>query len=261
MSDIKKSLTKKLGPFPVWVWALVTIGAYVLWRRRQAAAASQSGQVQSYQTNSPPDLSYVPGGALPEAPADGGGGSSDDTSGLLSLLGSLLSSGSGSDGSGGGSGSGSSGNKRKPKNKKGLKLPKLKGKGAIRAPSGHNKPTAPKGYKAVGLGHGNWEFVPIGNHKRSRSSATIKSPTSRERSTSAGKVTQRSRNPKNVQFNKYTSASTTRQRPTNPVVVAHPTVTQRPAASHTRTQRETVKPAPRPSSPPKRTMRAVRKGR
>lgn len=34
------------------------------------------------------------------------------------------------------------------------------GKGAIALPSGHNKPKAPKGYKAVGQGHGYWEGVP-----------------------------------------------------------------------------------------------------
>jgi hypothetical protein len=39
--------------------------------------------------------------------------------------------------------------------------PPLSVKGAIWAPFGPKKPTAPSGYKAVGLGSGYWEFVPI----------------------------------------------------------------------------------------------------
>lgn len=39
-------------------------------------------------------------------------------------------------------------------------LPDLKGNGAVRAPSGHFRPNAPAGYTALGLGNGNWEFVP-----------------------------------------------------------------------------------------------------
>lgn len=38
--------------------------------------------------------------------------------------------------------------------------PNLRGKGSVRAPSGPTKPSAPKGYTAIGLGAGNWEFRP-----------------------------------------------------------------------------------------------------
>lgn len=34
-------------------------------------------------------------------------------------------------------------------------------KGAIKAPSGHNKPPPKKGYRIVGTGHGGWIYVPV----------------------------------------------------------------------------------------------------
>lgn len=44
---------------------------------------------------------------------------------------------------------------------KGATLPALTASGAVRAPSGPTKPNAPNGFTSVGIGNGNWEFVPI----------------------------------------------------------------------------------------------------
>lgn len=54
---------------------------------------------------------------------------------------------------------------------RGVRLSTRTPKGDLAAPFGHRKPTAPKGYHAVGLGHGNWAFAPIrptGHHNRHR---------------------------------------------------------------------------------------------
>lgn len=66
-ATVKTRLTHKVGPFPVWAWAALAVGAYFLVFRRAARA---SGGAQ---------LPYTPsGGSGAQQPASGQGGPADN---------------------------------------------------------------------------------------------------------------------------------------------------------------------------------------
>lgn len=67
-AEIRASLTRRVGPLPVWVWALLTaILVYIFWRYHRSKAGSATS----------PQIGYPIAGAnySPYAGQDGGGGS------------------------------------------------------------------------------------------------------------------------------------------------------------------------------------------
>ena len=75
-------LTHKLGPFPVWVWGLLALGAYLLFFKKGASTSSSTGAVatgmpQTETMTYPTGSSYSgPVGYAPTAQGGGGGGGS-----------------------------------------------------------------------------------------------------------------------------------------------------------------------------------------
>ena len=172
--NVKAALTRKYGPLPAWAWLLL-LGVGVYYYRRKFSAASSGTGTGSVvpagptpgtgeQVLQPGESVYDPtAGTLTTAPGGDTSGAQagnmtnyPDLSGFTSSIDALAGAlGQASqDGQANATGGGNStqhGHKKQPK---------LRGRGAIRAPSGHSKPTSPKGYTAKGLGHGFWEFVP-----------------------------------------------------------------------------------------------------
>jgi hypothetical protein len=72
-----KRLTRKVGPLPVWAWAAVILGAYLLWSRRSGGAATAD-------TTAPtPTATSAGSDSLAQVPASGQGSSADNLNGVL----------------------------------------------------------------------------------------------------------------------------------------------------------------------------------
>lgn len=175
--EIKDSLTRKLGPLPIWVWAVIAgVALYVVRNRMKsgsvvpggapptAAATAAEAQLVTAEGNANAlsirtPVTLQPGERVFDPTTGFLSTQPNDTlnNSLVNILGSLLLPQPPAT---------PPGSSVKVAAKKGNQ-PKL-GKGAIRAPSGHNKPTAPAGYIAKGLGHGNWEFVKAPKTPRTR---------------------------------------------------------------------------------------------
>lgn len=296
--NIKAALTKKYGPLPAWGYLLI-FGLGVWYYRRKFSAASGGTGVSSgtgtgsvtpgpgpspgtgEQVLQPGESIYDPtAGTLDTAPGGGGagGGGAPDLapfSTAIDDLANAIATGMPPEQVNvtGGDPTPQGGNKKKA-------APALKGKGAIRAPFGHSRPTAPKGYKAVGQGHGFWEFVPkakakskgqeksktgvakhtpTGAKSRGRSTANVRPKTGgRTRQVSA--VWSGSKIPNGSHSgNSPQAPSRARQRPKTPpvtTVVRQRTVTTHPAQKPTQ---HGAAPAPRPSAPAPRTQRSPAK--
>jgi len=72
-------LTRKIGPLPGWAWAAVGVGAYYLWKKRQAAsAAASAGNTATTSTVPSLPAALAPSGASSgygyQGPGFGGGG-------------------------------------------------------------------------------------------------------------------------------------------------------------------------------------------
>lgn len=282
--NVKAALTRKYGPLPAWGWFII-FGLGVWYYRRKFGAVStgtgtgsvaQSGPTPGTgeQVLQPGESVYDPtAGTLTTAPGGGGasgGGASGDPTGFQQAIDDLanaIATGmppqqvvvTGGDNS-------PQGGHKKP--------PKLQGKGAIRAPFGHNKPTGKKGYTVKGLGHGFWEYVPKAKAKskgqgkpqiqsgswRSSAKSAARS-TASIRKNSGGRTTAKQSKPQGHSNAGHTSHapvqnSRARQRPKTPAVTS--TIRQRTVATHPAptTQRHGAAPAPRPSAPGPRTQRS-----
>lgn len=265
MNKIKHALTRKFGPLPAWAWLFVAGATYYFYRKYTAASSSNTSTTSTTGTGTSSDLSPIdipPGdsvydpntGSLLTAPASGGvsgngssttAGSSDPSQAIDDLATAITSaidaidtqngnnSGSSGNGNGGNSGGGSSPNPSTPPGAAPPTkppTPSLKGKGAIRAPFGHRKPTPPKGYRAVGLGHGFWEFAPDKKKAKPKSAHNYSKPpttTTRNHALHTGKPR---------------SSATTRQRNGGRTTARAAIATGSLAAAKSRT-RGTVKPA------------------
>ena len=276
--NIKDSLTRKIGPLPAWAWAIIAFGG-VWWYRSRTPMASGTGTgsvgpapatPQDQTTLQPGESVYDPNtGTLSTAPGSAGTngttGSNDVATAIQDLATALMAGqqpGLTHTGAG------------KPR-----KVPKLTGQGAVRAPFGRRKPDAPKGYKARGLGHGFWEFVPKAggkrrgkakahhgkpstttrpakpHHKRQpRSAARISHPNGGRTS---GRTTTKA--PVTTKTNRTVKPEATtgrlRNRQSTPLV-SQPVTQQRPVAAHKSTKAPVQPSAHRTSSTPVRTVRA-----
>lgn len=267
MGNVKDALTRKIGPLPAWTW-FIFFGVGVWYYRRKlggstatvsgtgtGSVAPASGPPQSPVTLAPGESVYDPNtGALTSAP---GGGSSDYGQGVTDLADAILQ-GLTENQAGSKTSPTHNGTGGKPGKNDGKRAPKLRGKGAIPAPSGAKKPTSPKGYTSVGLGRGFWEFLPKARRggtttkQQGRKRAKVKAPPKPARH--QGPVTRAtgevSPAPVRSRTNTHTPKPTTRNRPKTPVVS---TVTnQRPTASHSRPTGGVSASPPRPSAPPPR---------
>lgn len=300
-NNIKAALTKKYGPAPAWAWLLI-FGLGVWYYRRKFGSVTGTSTTSGTGTGSvtpgpgpdpgtgsqvlqPGESVYDPtAGVLATAPGGGSGGASGGGTGAdgvaasgdpaqfanaIDDLANAIAAGMPAEQVNvtGGDPTPQGGHKKS-------KAPKLKGRGAIRAPFGHTKPAAPKGYKAVGQGHGFWEFVPKavakskGQHRSTKNVAkhtpTGAKSTSRSgaavRKGAGGRTTQRAPARAPGTTNSHTSSAPTtpsraRQRPKTPPVTT--VVRQRPVTTHPKpAQKQPAAPAPRPSAPAPRTQRA-----
>ena len=188
-SGIAGSLTKKLGPLPVWAWAAVAfIGLW--WYRSKTATTSGTGtgsvgpapvtpQAQTvlqpgesvYDPNSG-QLTTAPGGSVSSPDSSGGGGGSINTGSdiaasidaLTTAIAALENTQGGTTSTpGGGSGVGTATPSTPAATA--ASLPRLD-PGGIRARSGPKRPPPKPGFRVKGLGKGNWEYVPLTGGKR-----------------------------------------------------------------------------------------------
>lgn len=290
MADMKRALTRKLGPLPAWAWAIVAFVAVYWYRNRtgggtgvlSTGATNQPGPITS-DLNPQPQTTLQPGeavydpntGALVTSPfgpptdQTANPTNSDIADAINGLTGALISGQGQAVNLPGGTGTASTATR--------ATQPKLRGKGAVRAPFGHNKPTAPKGYRAIGLGKGFWEFLPTSSAKRKakaktkpgtakpkqktdktgktkRSAPAKHSTPTRQRSSGGASVS-----PNASRSRAVTAAASqviTRARPTNPVTKT--ATTQRPAATHP-APRPAPRPTPHPAAPKPAPKKAVRK--
>jgi hypothetical protein len=290
VSKVKDSLTRKLGPLPIWAWAIIG-GGLLYWYRNRTSSASGTGTgsvgptaatPQPVTTLEPGESAYDPNtGALSTAP--GGGGSSDpgnsiDSDGLSTAIGNAIAAAEGNsqvspinDVAG-----------ASPVTPPGAAPAAVKAgapagpHGAIYARSGATKPPSRAGFRTVGVGSGRWIYVPVrgkavqkpkGNAKTGNP-ATVTKPKTKTRSISTlrnivgGRTTGRAKpsvsNGRARGLNSVKVAtSPTRHRPqTKPI--QRSSAVQHPAATHPRVPpKPAPRPAPRPSAPPPRTVRAA----
>lgn len=239
MNNIKETLTRKLGPFPAWVW-LVIIGVGIWWYRNHSASATTTADTSSVSpatpespiTLDPGESVYDPNsGQLTTAP--GGGGSSDGGS-----------SGSGSDTTGGTAGSAA------------IPLPDTSSPGFpinITIPGLGKIPTKKKAKpKTASTGAGikagaTTKHTTSAAKSQARSIATIRNITSRNPPGSKGAAKSVSRTVKGR------SSSSVRQRATTPITTTQ--VRARP----TPTAKRTTAPTHPAKSAPKRTITRKKK--
>lgn len=160
-------LEKKVGPLPVWGWALGGLTAAYLWYRyyEDSSTSTSTTTGDTTATTSSDDAygSQLTGDIDPSEAAANYGGSGygtgydsftqfdDELQDFLAAQKELQSVTTALNASAPSSSS-TTGTK--------MSTGKLLAKSAILAPFGHNKPAAPPGYIAVGTGSGNWQFVP-----------------------------------------------------------------------------------------------------
>lgn len=76
-AGLGQRLTAKVGPLPVWGWAVAILGAYLLYTRLHPAAAAATSSTNSTAT---PDTS---GDSASQVPSSGQGNAADNMNGLL----------------------------------------------------------------------------------------------------------------------------------------------------------------------------------
>lgn len=76
-AGLGQRLTAKVGPLPVWGWAVAILGAYLLYTRLHPAAAAATSSTNSTAT---PDTS---GDSASQVPSSGQGSAADNMNGLL----------------------------------------------------------------------------------------------------------------------------------------------------------------------------------
>lgn len=146
-NKISNALTRKIGPLPAWAWLLGLALVLYYYRKMKGGSSSSLSTTAPQDTQSP--VTLEPGESVYDP----------NTGELLTTPYGIPTTSSSTT---------TSTKKAKPK---------LRGKGSVFAPFGHNKPTAPKGYKSIGLGSGYWEFEPLTDltkSKTKRSKATKK---------------------------------------------------------------------------------------
>jgi hypothetical protein len=292
------SLTRKLGPLPVWVWAIAGFGLVWYYRNKLSAGSVATGTgtgsvapapttPQAQQVLQPGESVYDPNtGTMTTAP--GGGGVTDttvppDNSGLIDAITAAIAAGEAVAGGRTGTTSSNGGAGTAPPSAAATsgtrKAPKL-GRGGVRAPFGHNRPaTAPKGYRTVGQGGGFWEFLPKrtpkpknqhgkpvktthppkpGTKRKPRSTATMKI-------TTGGRTAGRTRKPAipkgKVRGGVKATASAMRVQSTKRTTpaVSRPVVRQRPVANAQPRRPAAAPSVHRTASTPPRTARTVTK--
>lgn len=212
MNSVRNALTRKIGPAPAWIWAVVVGVAIYFYRRRtgatQTATDSGANQTLGY---------YGPYGNNAYPITGSGGGGNGSGSGDTSGSGGSNGSSNGSSGGGGGTAPpnvivnppannpASPTTPAPPKPPSGKRRPKVGSKagphGAIVAPYGSKKPPPKEGYTAIGTGGGGWIYKPDkpgGKKTGTRSSASTantrsgKATTKGNTSANAGKSRNRS---------------------------------------------------------------------
>lgn len=253
-----KFLTKKLGFLPAWAWGAGGVGGFFLVRYHSQNGywpwqknAAQAAQNQAYTSpTSPPDLAYEPGGELPLSSGGGfsGPGSGDDFSSLLSLLEALIA-----------------GRNQKPGPVKGGKKPPKK------------KPRTQKEKAQAGRGPGkNGEETWSGSGTSSKGKRQTAKPNGTETLRSAPTVRHHNGGREvattggmdaftgqRVRGSTSPPANRNRQRPTRPIVSERANAQSHPVASHPKPKPPSqtasrTHPTPRPSSPPRRTVRRMK---
>jgi len=287
--NIKKSLTRKIGPLPVWAWALFGFAGVWYYRNKLGGmySGTGTGSVGPTPTTPQPQTTLQPGesvydpntGTLTTAPGSdsltmgGGGSGSDYAQGIKDLADAIMA---GQQGGGAATPQSVTYNittstppqqKRQPK-------PKLTAKGAKYAPFGHTRPKARKGYTIKGLGRGYWEYVPKRKPKpkdqhgkpKATTKTAPKNAKTKPRSTASTKTTMRMAGRAAPTIQAKTAANGRSRNGAKPhatvarvqsgkrvtPVVQPMVVRQRPVAAATpRTAQRIVPPPPRPSAPPK----------
>ena len=283
--DIKRSLTRKLGPLPAWAWLLLFGVGVWYYRRKMSPAASAysgtgtgsvapaSGPPQAQVPLEPGQSVYDPNtGALLTAPGGGAaGGGTDPSSAIDNLANSIADAiaaataggqvspggttpgsptGGGGAGGGGHHGSGNRGHGGKGHRRKGKPKPghgNHPGKNTLKA--GKSKSLARRSAERA---RSATNILGTGSRKRGKPTGDHHGVThTRGRRTMKNEGAKIDRNVTSLGRNRLhsrprTPATTTVQRQ-RPVAATRPAHRQAPAAQH------------RPSAPPKRTMRRVKK--
>lgn len=278
MNRLKTSLTRKIGPFAVWVWALIAFVGIYYYRKRFSAQSSGTGTgsvAQSGPTPGTGEQVLQPGesiydptaGTLQTAPGGGGSGSGDNTAGDLAAamdaLANAIATGmppqqvdivdttnpgnvpTGTPPGKHGSAKGRSARAERAAVNRARTLARKDKRNAAKSKGQHNATQKTS------------KYTPQGAKARARSTAATRNAGG-GRTKSASKLvglgapgTARDRNTRPGQ-----SASRARQPSRTPAV--HAVVTQRRPATTPRppATRQGGAPAPRPSAPPPRVQRA-----
>lgn len=294
--NVKRALTRKFGPLPAWAWALIAVAALYYYRKYRGGTGVVSGTgtgsvgpapstPQAQTTLQPGESVYDPNtGALVTAPGSSGGnggsgttdgtGSADALTQAMNNLADAIATGMPSNQTTPGTSTPSPTTNPPPGHPPGRPVPPLRGKGAVRAPSGHNKPAAKRGFTIRGLGNGFWEYVPKrttkskgqekatgktskhvppGHTEIPRSATTHRTPTGGRTQSpqySVGALTTNNER-------RATAPSQSRLRqPTKTPAVQAVVQQRRPASTPGPAKTAPVGFAPRPSAPPPRTQRA-----
>lgn len=288
MSNIKNALTKKFGPFPAWVWAVIIGGAYYYYEKHKAASTTATTATTAAASTTTGDTTptplapgqslYVPGTGLVTAPGTYGGGSAGTTTPTQPYLGigggplytSPYATPNPNPTTSGSTNPPTSSVGGKPKGKRKPKA-KAKAKGKVsRLPSLGKKRTRSTGGvpHALGLPGGSLgkrvKKTPI--RPQAGTGATTLSSRFSGKGRAVGStfgaapIRKRSQRPTINTASPNTSGelkNNVRQRPMNPMVTS--VVRQRPVAATKPAARPPATHAPKPSAPPTRTMRSVRK--
>jgi hypothetical protein len=252
---IQGSLARKLGPLPIWLWAIVGFGLVWYYRNKLSAGSTSgtgTGSVapaaatpQAQTTLQPGESVYDPNtGALTTAPgavpgttttADTGIGSNgaatatDYSQGITDLanaiVGSIDSMGNQGTGTTGGQAAASG---RQPASQSPPRL----ASGGVRAPFGARRPPARAGYTIRGQGRGFWEYVPvIGNKRKPKPKAQHGTPA---RTTKPTPVNAK-RKPRSTAKVRQKNAGRTVGPKTSSRTVGHPRGGAKPVATQART--------------------------
>ena len=191
--NIGESLKRKIGPLPVWVWAIAGFALVWYYRNKLSAGSTASGtgtgSVGPTPTTPQPTTVLQPGesvydpntGTLSSAPggtttADGSGNAATtppDYTSLVQAIEDAITAGQQATGGAGGAGAGTSGGQAAVAGPAPAATsatitnkPRLTARGAVFAPFGHRRPAPRQGYTVKGLGRGWWEYVPTTSGRR-----------------------------------------------------------------------------------------------
>lgn len=188
---LKESLTKKVGPLPIWIWAIIALLLVWYYRNKlsgggtlstSAVTPADATQQQSPVVLGPGESVYDPNtGQLSSAPGDTGGSTGGDLATAMEDLAaameaSLTQGGNNGSGGSGGGGAGASGGKNHSHTGSGTHSHPAVGSpagkhGAKVAPYGSHRPKPKKGYATVGTGKGRWIYKPLSRQPGSKRTA------------------------------------------------------------------------------------------